>query len=71
MMKNKITKKHMTKFDYTARKLGIIGLFIFVLSMAVVLPIAGSISSSNTRIQMEIQNLHDEIDNGNYVIENK
>ena len=71
MMKNKITKKHMTKFDYTARKLGIIGLFIFVLSMAVVLPIAGSISSSNTRIQMEIQNLHEEIDNGNYVIENK
>lgn len=70
-MKNKIEKRNMTGFDYKARKLGIIGLAIFVLSLAVVLPIAGSISSNNVKMEVEIQQLRDDIRNENIVIENK
>ena len=31
---NKIEKVNMTKFDYTARKLGIVGLFILTITIA-------------------------------------
>ena len=31
---NKIEKVNMTKFDYTARKLGIVGLFLITLTIA-------------------------------------
>jgi hypothetical protein len=31
---NKIEKVNMTKFDYTARKLGIVGLFIITITLA-------------------------------------
>ena len=70
-MKNKIEKRNMTVFDYKARRLGIIGAAIFVLSLAVALPIAGSISTSNTKMEIEIQQLKDEIRNDNIVVENK
>ena len=70
-MKNKITKANMTKFDYKARKLGLFGVIIVVLSLAVVLPIAGSVSSKNGNIQTEIQQLREDIRNDNYTIENK
>ena len=70
-MKNKIEKRNMTGFDYKARRLGIIVAAIFVLSLAVALPIAGSISTSNTKMEIEIQQLKDEIRNENIVVENK
>jgi hypothetical protein len=70
-MKNKLTKKNMTKFDYSARRLGIVGAALLVLSFAVALPIATSVSSANNNMKMEIQQLHDEINNDNYVVETK
>lgn len=33
-MKNKIEKNNLTKFDYTARKLGIVGICLITLSIA-------------------------------------
>jgi hypothetical protein len=70
-MKDKLVKKNMTKFDYVAKRLGIFGVCLLILSMAVVLPISANISSTNKNISVEIQELHDEMNNKEYIVENK
>ena len=59
-MKNKLNKKNMTKFDYKARKLGILGGILVVLSLAVILPISATINSDNVRLKNEIRTLNKE-----------
>ena len=59
-MKNKLSKKNMTKFDYKARKLGILGGILVVLSLAVILPISATINSDNVRLKNEIRTLNKE-----------
>ena len=56
-MKNKLTKRNMTKFDYKARKLGILGCVLAVLSLAVILPISSNVSNENVALNDEIQEL--------------
>ena len=46
-MKNKVEKRYLTKFDYKARRLGIAGVIIVVLSLFVLLPISKNISNDN------------------------
>ena len=73
-MKNKLTKRNMTKFDYKARKLGILGGILVVLSLAVILPISATINSDNVRLKNEIRTLNKEksnIDDSLIVIESK
>ena len=62
-MKNKLTKRNMTKFDYKARKLGILGGILVVLSLAVILPISATINSDNVRLKNEIRKLNKEKSN--------
>ena len=50
----------MTKFDYKARKLGILGGILVVLSLAVILPISATINSDNVRLKNEIRTLNKE-----------
>ena len=68
-MKDKIYKKNMTSFDYKARRLGIIGSVIIILSLAILLPICTSISSQNVAITEEIRQLNNEIDTNSGEIE--
>ena len=73
-MKNKLTKRNMTKFDYKARKFGILGGFLVVLSLAVILPISATINSDNVRLKNEIRTLNKEksnFDDSLIVIESK
>lgn len=73
-MKNKLTKRNMTKFDYKARKLGILGGILVVLSLAVILPISATINSDNVRLKNEIRTLNKEksnFDDSLIVIESK
>jgi hypothetical protein len=64
-MKNKLTKRNKTGFDYKARRLGIIGGIVIILSLAVLVPIASSISSKNVALASEIQHLNEEIEDAN------
>ena len=64
----------MTKFDYKARKLGILGGILVVLSLAVILPISATINSDNVRLKNEIRTLNKEksnFDDSLIVIESK
>lgn len=71
-MKNKLEKKHMTKFDYKARKLGILGGVLVVLSLAVILPISVSMNTENVQLNNEIQELTNEQNDVHvFVIETK
>ena len=73
-MKNKLTKKNMTKFDYKARRLGVLGGILVVLSLAVILPISVTINSDNVRLKNEIRTLnkeHVDYDVDTIVVESK
>ncbi|MDD6302629.1 MAG: hypothetical protein PUA56_04960 [Bacillales bacterium] len=70
-MKNKLEKRNLTSFDYKARKLGIIGGVIIILSLAILLPLATSISSSNVAIANEIQELNAQIEKNDSKLEKK
>ena len=68
-MKNKLNKKNMTKFDYKARKLGILGGILVVLSLAVILQISATINSDNVLLKNEIRTLNKEkVDSDNSII---
>ena len=47
-MKNKLVKTNMTRFDYLARRLGIIGFVLFVMCFSVALPIATKVVSERS-----------------------
>ena len=71
-MKNKLEKRNMTKFDYKARKLGVLGIVLCALSLAVILPISANINSKNTNLTNEIRQLNkDHFDDSTIVIESK
>lgn len=53
-MKNKLVKTNMTKFDYKAKKLGILGLLLVVMTFAVTLPVATSLVNANNSLTREI-----------------
>lgn len=59
-MKNKLAKTNKYRFDYKARKLGIIGLFIIVASLCIMAPIASSLSSMNKNLKNEITLIQNE-----------
>lgn len=67
-MKNKLEKRNMTKFDYNARKYGLIGCILVVFALAVMLPISASISSNNVNLTKEIRTLNNEMDNSDLVV---
>ena len=67
-MKNKLVKRNMTKFDYRARKLGIFGAILAVLSLAVILPISANISSNNVALTNEIQGITNDIKHDNIIV---
>lgn len=70
-MKNKLTKRNMTGFDYKARRLGILGGILVVLSLAVILPISASVNNENVTLTNEIRELNNEVDDTTIVIESK
>ena len=70
-MKNKLVKRNMTKFDYKARKLGILGCVLAVVSLAIILPISASISKENVTLNNQIQELTNESDDTLIIIESK
>ena len=73
-MWQKVRWHRMTKFDYKARKLGILGGILVVLSLAVILPISATINSDNVRLKNEIRTLNKEksnFDDSLIVIESK
>lgn len=71
-MKNKLVKTNMTKFDYKARRLGIIGLFLMVVTLGVALPVATSLSNMNNTLIHDITVMElDENENTNYELERK
>lgn len=66
-MKNKLVKKNMTRFDYTARKLGIIGLFLIVITFSFALPIATSLANTNKTLAHEIMVIQENnVEDGNH-----
>lgn len=71
-MKNKLEKRNLTKFDYKARKLGILGCILVVLTLAVMLPVSANLSSNNATLTNEIRMLNnDVIDDKPIVIDQK
>lgn len=64
-MKNKLVKTNMTRFDYLARRLGIIGFVLFVMCFSVALPIATNLINSNKVLYNEIQVIQETKDNEN------
>lgn len=62
-MKDKLQKRNMTGFDYRARRLGILGGIIIILSLAVLLPIATTVANQNVALGAEIQELNAQIEN--------
>lgn len=70
-MKNKLVKRNMTKFDYKARKLGILGCVLAVLSLAVILPISYNIAEKNVTLNQEIKELDTQDDDTIIIIESK
>lgn len=74
-MKNKVEKRYLTKFDYKARRLGIAGVIIVVLSLFVLLPISKNISNDNLSLVKEIEqithNIEEEENITNSILERK
>ena len=67
-MKNKLEKRNMTKFDYKARKLGILGGIFVVLSLAVMLPLMNTINAKNVSLNNEIRILNNEIHDDSVIV---
>lgn len=70
-MKNKLVKANKTKFDYRARRLGIIGLFLMVITLSVAVPIASSLSNINHSLVQDITVMENENNDANYDLERK
>ena len=71
-MKNKLIKANKTKFDYRARKFGIIGLFLMVITLSVALPVASSLSNMNKSLVQDITIMENENkEANNYELERK
>ena len=62
-MKNKLVKTNMTKFDYRARRLGIVGVILLGVSLTVALPVATSLSNINKQLTQDITII--QMENGN------
>ena len=72
-MENKIKKVNMTKFDYTARKLGIVGICILTLTFAFGGTILFNLVKENQTLVNALADTHKEdakVNNDIYVIEN-
>lgn len=70
-MKNKLVKANKTKFDYRARRLGIIGLFLMVITLSVAVPVASSLSNVNKSLVQDITIMENENDDSNIELERK
>ena len=53
----KLTKKHMTKFDFIAKKIFFFTMLSLVLTVAFVLPLKNSINSKCEELVSEVQSL--------------
>lgn len=53
----KLTKKHMTKFDFIAKKIFFFTMLALVLTIAFVLPLKNSINSKCDELLSEVQSL--------------
>ena len=53
----KLTKKHMTKFDFIAKKIFFFTMVALVLTIAFVLPLKNSINSKCDELLSEVQSL--------------
>lgn len=53
----KLTKKHMTKFDFIAKKIFFFTMLSLVLTVAFVLPLKNSINSKCDELLSEVQSL--------------
>lgn len=73
MVKNKLVKNNMTKFDYRARRLGIIGMILMVVTLSVGIPVASSLSNLNNTLTRDISVIQRENpdENTQYVVERK
>lgn len=67
-MKNKLEKRNLTKFDYKARKLGILGSILVVLTLAVMLPVSANLSSNNTTLTNEIRMLNNDVNDDKPIV---
>ena len=67
-MKNKLEKRNLTKFDYKARKLGILGCILVVLTLAVMLPVSANLSSNNTTLTNEIRMLNNDVNDDKPIV---
>mgnify|MGYP003415078340 FL=1 len=70
-MKNKLVKANKTKFDYRARRLGIIGLFLMVITLSVAVPVASSLSNVNKSLVQDITIMENENNDSNIELERK
>lgn len=70
-MKNKLVKANKTKFDYSARRLGIIGLFLMVITLSVAVPVASSLSNVNKSLVQDITIMENENNDSNIELERK
>ena len=55
-MKNKLVKTNVTKFDRTARKLGILGIVLIVSALAFGIPMIASLNHQNDILTREVNN---------------
>ena len=72
-MENKIRKVNMTKFDYTARKLGIVGICILTITFAFGGTILFNLVRENQTLVNALADTYEEdakVNNDIYVIEN-
>lgn len=62
-MKDKLVKRNITKFDRRARKLGILGGFIIISTLAFGIPMIVNLNSQNEMLTKEVTNGNDVITN--------
>lgn len=55
-MKNKLVKNNVTKFDRTARKLGILGIIFIVSALAFGIPMIVNLNHQNDILTREVNN---------------
>ena len=55
-MKNKLVKTNVTKFDRTARKLGILGIIFIVSALAFGIPMIVNLNHQNDILTREVNN---------------
>lgn len=67
-MKNKLNKLNLTKFDYKAKKLGFLGLFLVVMTFTITLPVASSLVNANNSLTHEIIILENNSNESNTIL---